>query len=125
MLVKENLCTCAQYLIATSREESYENRAKTHHNLVIRGKLRAAVRRITEHETGGLLHLEDPCTKTGDRVMEVLHTKHLDAHNPSVASLDTYMDRLPEFVPVDITNNTVTEVAGRIFEGVGTGERTQ
>ena len=31
MLVEENLCTCSQYLIATCREESKDNRDKTNH----------------------------------------------------------------------------------------------
>ena len=38
---------------------------------------------IIQRETGGLLHLEEHCTKSGEKVMEVLHTKHPDAHTPS------------------------------------------
>ena len=52
--------------------------------------------------------------------MEVLRTKHLDARPPSAASLDTFLDRPPELVSVDITNDTVTEVAGRLSLGAGT-----
>ena len=64
------------------------------------------------------------CNKTGERVMKVLHTKHLDEHPLPVASIDTYPDRPPDIVPVDITDDTVTEVAGQLSGGsrpVGTG----
>ena len=43
-----------------------------HTNIVLRGKLRTAVQWITERETGEVLQPGDRCTKTGDRVMEVL-----------------------------------------------------
>ena len=44
--------------------------------------------------------------------MEVLHTKHPEAHPPTAAILDSYPDLPLELVPVDITNNTVTAVVG-------------
>ena len=47
MLVEEILHTCAKYLTAAHREESEENRAKTLHSLVLRGKLQTVVRCIT------------------------------------------------------------------------------
>ena len=53
--------------------------------------------------------------------MEVLRTKHLDAHPPSAASLETYQDRPQELVPLDITNDTVTEVAGLLSGGADPG----
>ena len=49
-----------------------EHRAQTYHSLVLRGKLRTAVRWITKRDTGRVLQPGDRCTKTGDRVMEVL-----------------------------------------------------
>ena len=53
--------------------------------------------------------------------MEVLHTKHPDKQPPTAASLDTYPYRPQELVPVDTTNDTVTEVAGHIYGGAGPG----
>ena len=61
------------------------------------------------------------CTETGERVMEVLHTKQPDACSPTTSSLDTYPERPPELLPVDITNGMVTEVVGRISGGAGPG----
>ena len=60
---------------------------------MLRGKLRTAVRWITERETGGVLQPGDRCTKTGDRVMEVLRAKHPEAWTPTAANLDSYPDR--------------------------------
>ena len=59
--------------------------------------------------------------KTRERVMEVLRTKRLKACPPTVASLDLYTYRPPEIVPIDITDNTVTAVAGRLLVGSGAG----
>ena len=38
---------------------------------------------------------------------------------PSVSSLDTYTDRPQELVPVDITDDMVTEVSGKLTKGAG------
>ena len=75
-----------------------------------------------EREKGGVLLPEDNCMKTGERVLEVLRTKHLDARPPSAACLDTYPNNPPEMVPVDITDDVVSAVAGRLSGGAGPGE---
>ena len=67
------------------REETSENRAQTYHSLVLRGKIRSAVRWITKRETGGFLQPGKRCTKTGDRVLEVLRTKHPESRTPMAA----------------------------------------
>ena len=112
MLVEDTLRTCAHHLTVARREESTEHRARTYHILVLRGKLRTAVRWITERETGGFLQPGERCKKTGERVMEVLHIKQPEDRTPTAASLDLYPDSPPELVPVDITNDTVMSVAG-------------
>ena len=71
--------------------------------------------------TRGVLQPDDHCTKTGERVMEVLCTKHSDAHPPPAASLDAYPKNLPEMVPVEITDDVVSAVAGRLLGGAGPG----
>ena len=53
--------------------------------------------------------------------MEVLKTKHPDARPPSVSSLDAYPNNPPDMVPVDITDDVLTAVAGRISGGAGPG----
>ena len=110
-----------QYLTAVRREETAKHHVKTFHGLVLRGKLRNAVRWITEREKGGVLQPEGHCTKTGDRVLEVLHAKHPDARPLSAACLDAYPGTPPAMVPVDITGNVVLAVAGRLSGGAGPG----
>ena len=44
MLVEDTLRTCVEYLTVARREETAEHQAQTYHSLVIRGKLRTAVR---------------------------------------------------------------------------------
>ena len=69
MLVEDTLRTCREYLTIARREEMVEHRSQTYHILVLRGKLRTAVRWITERERGGVLQPGDQGTKTGNRVM--------------------------------------------------------
>ena len=57
----------------------------------------------------------------GDRVMEVLHAKHPEAWTPTAEILDSYPDCPPELTSVDITNDTVTAVAGVLSGGAGPG----
>ena len=53
--------------------------------------------------------------------MEVLLAKHPEAQAPTAASLDSYPDRPLELLPVDITDDTVTAVAGQLSVGAGPG----
>ena len=85
MLVGDTLRSCKEYLTATWREETADHRAQNYHGLMLRGKLRSEVRWITERETGGVLQTGERCTKTGDWVLEVLHTKHPEARTPTAA----------------------------------------
>ena len=121
MLVKDTLCMCAEYLTVFQREETADHRAQTFHSLVLRGKIRMAVRWITERETVGVLHPGGWCNKTGYRVMEVLHSKCPEARAPTAASLDSYPDLPLELSPVEITDETVTAVAGRLSGGASPG----
>ena len=74
---------------------------------------------------GGVLHPRERCTKTGDRVLEVLRTKHLEARTPTVASLNHYKGRPLELTPVDTTKETETAVAGRLSGAPDRGGKTQ
>ena len=53
--------------------------------------------------------------------MEVLHAKHPDARPLSEACLDAYPGKPPEMVPVDITDDVVSAVAGQLSGGAGPG----
>ena len=68
-----------------------------------------------------MLQPGDRCKKTGDRVLEVLRAKHLEARTPTAACLTSYTGCPPELTPVDITDDTVTAFAGRLSGGAGPG----
>ena len=121
MFFKDTLRSCEGYLTVARREETTEHRAQTYQSLVLRGKLWTAIWWITERETGGVLQPGDKCTKTGYRVMEVLRTKHPKAWTHMAENLDHYKGRPLELTPVDITEETVTAVAGRLSGGAGPG----
>ena len=70
---------------------------------------------------GGVLQPGGRCEKTRDRVLEVLHAKHPEAWPPTAAILTPYIGCPPELTPVDITDDTVTAVAGRLSGGAGPG----
>ena len=61
-----------------------------------------------------MLQPTDLCTNTGERVTEVLCTKNLDERPLTASILDRYTDLPPEIVPMDITDDTVTEVDGKL-----------
>ena len=52
---------------------------------------------------------------------EVLRAKHPEAPPPTAASLKTYTGGTPELTPVDITDDTVMAVAGRLSGGARPG----
>ena len=68
-----------------------------------------------------MLQPEERCTKTGERVMEVLCNKYPEARPPPATSMDSYPDRPPEIVPVNITDDTATAVAGQLLGGASPG----
>ena len=73
MLVEDTLRSSTQYLTAV---RSFPRSTKPWNDLArcsADSSRRTAVRWITERETGGVLQPEGCCTKTGDRVVEVLH----------------------------------------------------
>ena len=64
---------------------------------------------------------EEHCTKTGECVLEVLRAKNPNARPSSAACLNTYPDKPPEMVFVDITDNVVLAVTGHLSGGTGLG----
>ena len=50
-----------------------------------------------------------------------MRSKHVEAQTLTAASLDLYPDCPPELTPVNITDETVTVVTGRLLGGAGPG----
>ena len=74
-----------------------------------------------DHGASRVLQPEDTCKKTGDRMMEVIRTNHPEAWTHMAASLYNYKGRPLELTSVDITEDTVTAVAGRLSGSAGPG----
>jgi hypothetical protein len=88
--------------------------------MVLQGKLRQAVRWITQRHKGGILYPDDIDIKTGKPVIDVLQSKHPEARVPDAEDLQHY-NETPEFVDVDITADTVESVARKLSGSAGPG----
>ena len=103
-MAEDTVRTCAQY-ISTSREgDTTKHQAKIFHSLVIWGKLRSAIWRITNREKGRVFHTGDICPRTGNPVLEVLHSKPPGSQPLTAGILEAYKGQPPAFIPVDVTN---------------------
>ena len=97
-----------------------EQMSKTYTRLVLEGKLRQAVRFITQRDQGGVLQMAALDSKSGLPVLDVLKSKHPDAVIPPPEVLEEY-ESIPSFVPLDITATTVEGVARKMSGGAGPG----
>ena len=59
--------------------------------------------------------------KTKEPVGDVLQSKHPDARTPDPSDLEDHDGELPDFVPLDITEETVATIARRLSGGAGPG----
>jgi hypothetical protein len=110
MLVQDTERTALAQLAKSRGGSTPEQRAKTYNRLILQGKLRAAVRWLTEREKGGVLLPGDTDEKTGETIFDVLKSKHPAARVPEASEMEDY-DILPDFVDVDITEDIVEQVA--------------
>ncbi len=120
MLVQDTERTALAQLARVRGVETQEQRAKTFARLVLQGKLRSAVRWLTDREKGGVLLPDDVDEKTGESVIDVLQSKHPDAQVPDAAELEDY-ETVPNFVDLDITKEVVEKVARRLSGSAGPG----
>jgi hypothetical protein len=107
------------------RDKASEGRA--FNAKVLSGRLRSAVRNLTNRESGGVKMPDDLCSKTGTPVLEVLRGKHpaLRDPGPEVGRSDTafepYDAPAPDTVPVEITADVVEAVASSLSGAAGPG----
>jgi hypothetical protein len=120
MLVQDTHRTAMAQLSKMRGQETEEQRGKTFSRLVLQGKLRSAVRYLTEREKGGIMLPDEIDEKTGDTVLEVLQSKHPESRVPDISLMEEY-DSLPDFVELDITADTVEKVARRLSGSAGPG----
>jgi hypothetical protein len=98
-----------------------ETLARAFNEKVLRGRLRSAVRNLTNRDQGGVLQPDDACTKTGRPVLEVLRGKHPPMRDPAPNLQDPDHGDVPKPVPVEIMGDVVEDVASRLSGGAGPG----
>eukprot|EP00956_Cyclotella_meneghiniana_P031787 scaffold84827_cov23-Cyclotella_meneghiniana.AAC.1 len=101
-----------------------ESVANTFNSMVLDGKLRAAVRFATERGTGGPRRPDEYCSKSGQRILDVLKEKHpsicvdeADADG-NVPGFDQY-GATPVCVPHASDEYNISVAGGRIHGGAG------
>ncbi len=95
--------------------------ARKYHNMVLGGKVRAAVRMVTDRDGGGTYRPYDLDSKLGRPVIEVLWEKHPAAHVPSEEDFDVHPgapDCL-DLMPVYCFEECVAKAAARLSGGAG------
>jgi hypothetical protein len=90
-------------------------------SMVHSGKLRAAVRAVTDRDPGGLYAPDNICTKTGCRVLEVLREEHLDARIPNEHAFDSYANsaELLEVMHIACYKEQISLRAAHLCGGAG------
>ncbi len=104
-----------------NREFEVESAGRRYESMVLSGKIRAAVRMVTDRDPGGLLAPDDQCTKSGRPVIDVLREKHPEARIPSDEDFDTHpggSDAL-ESPPVYCYEENVAKAAAKLSGGAG------
>ena len=123
MLVQETVRTSLGLLADIRMGQSDEQITKTFTRMVLQGKIRQAVRFVTERGSGGALSADDKVMNkdgTESTVLEVLRSKHPEAVHPREEDLEEYPS-VPEMVTLDITADTVVKVASKLSGVAGPG----
>ena len=122
-LVQDTVTTAKRGAGGARRAEDAESIARKFNSMVIAGKMRSGVRMLTQRNGGGVLCFDEEDTKTGRKVIDVLHDKHPDLRIPDLeqedwASFEAY-DECPTSIPVDCSQEIVAEVASKVSGGAG------
>ena len=111
--------------LPSSRPPDEEAQARSFNARVLSGRLRSAVRAITNRSGGGVRQPDDLCSKAGRPVWQVLQEKHPALRDPESVgdddgAFEPYPD-LPAPVPVRITQDDVEAISTRLSGAAGPG----
>ena len=87
---------------------------------VFRGDLCKAIQFLTEREKRGVVLPKERCSKTQQPALEVLKGKH-PSGKTSNPSHFPFFEETPEFVDIDITEDTVEKVSSNLSGAGGLG----
>ena len=103
------------------RQDEATSLARRYDAMVLGGKVRAAVRMVTNRGTGGPYRPNDLDSKSGRPVINVLWEKHPESVVPSEWDFDAYPDAadLLDTMPVYCFEECVAKAAARLSGGAG------
>ena len=84
---------------------------------VLLGYLRTACCRVTDRHGNGVLHPNGVCTKTGEPILDVLHSKHPKLHDPPVNDPDGAFEpysTTPTTVAAVVSSNVIEIIAPKL-----------
>uniref|UniRef100_A0A1X7U8J9 Reverse transcriptase domain-containing protein n=1 Tax=Amphimedon queenslandica TaxID=400682 RepID=A0A1X7U8J9_AMPQE len=124
----QEACRCNKALKSRVRRPGIDSHCdRVFSRLMMQGKIRAAVRWITERSGSGQLAPTDEITERNDdgstikkSVVEVLKSKHPDPQPPHTLSL-LIVDEIPHFEDIEITGAVIHKVFFGIQGGAGPG----
>ena len=109
----------------SSRLPSEDTIVRAYNTRVLSGRLRSAVRNLTGRSGGGILHPDEPCTKSGKPVWQVLQDKHPPLRDPDMLqSIDSGFEpypALPTAIPICVTPDDVEIISSRLSGAAGPG----
>jgi hypothetical protein len=120
MLVQNTVLSMQTKLCKRQDGQSPERRARVFQSKMLKGDVRGAVKYLTETEKGGVMMPDEIDEKSGLTVKDVLESKHPAATTPQPSTLHPY-DVTPEFSSVDITHDTIEQVARNLSGSSGLG----
>ena len=120
MLIKDKTRTSRAMVSKVARGMPEESISKTFTSLVLNGKMRTAVRFVTLRGAGGVLLPNSTDAKSGRPFINVLRKKHPALIVSDVKVLDHY-NVVPECVLLDITEDTVENISGKMTGAAGPG----
>ena len=117
-LVRENEDVCVEmgwgYTFPDASKEELESKGQRFENAVLDGRLRSAVRQLTNQGVKGILQAHDTCSKTGRPVLDVLKDKMPRTTVPSPGAFSQHPDRSGDLpTPVDVWEEDIAEVGGK------------
>ena len=95
-----------------------KERAKVFNSLICRGKVRAAIRYISEREKGGVFLPGDTDDKTGEEITAVLESKHPEGRDVEPSKMPIF-DSCPEMMNSVVTGENVEKVAKKLSGSAG------
>jgi hypothetical protein len=124
-LVDDTEAECSSRIGGTRPPADEASIARSFNGQVLSGRLRQAVRKLTDRGGGGVLLPDSVDSKSGQTVEAVLRSKHPDLRvpdleDPDCSAFEPYPD-LPDPIPVEITAEDVEQVASRLSGVAGPG----